>query len=72
MQVVVIDRFEGGFALCQSLENGDMQSIALFSLPTGAKEGDVLVIRQNTIRLDKQRTEQRKADMQKMMDGLWD
>ena len=72
MQTVVIDRFEGGFALCQSLNGNDIQSIALDRLPAGAKEGDILIIRNKNIEIDKQHTDQRKAAIRKKMDGLWD
>ncbi|MFZ5975142.1 MAG: DUF3006 domain-containing protein [Bacillota bacterium] len=68
----VIDRFEGGFAICQSLENGDMQNIARSQVPPEAKEGDVLSINGGNITIDKRLTEKRKASIQKKVNGLWD
>lgn len=69
---IVIDRFEDGFAVCQSLKNGDMQSVVRSRIPPGAKEGDVLIANGDTLVVDESLTAQRKAHIRKKMDGLWD
>ena len=69
--LAVIDRFEGGFALCESLADGKMRRFARSALPPDAKEGDVLRFDGDSVTLDPQRTKQRRAELQKKMDGLW-
>jgi hypothetical protein len=69
--LAVIDRFEGGFALCESLADGQMRRLDRSALPPEAKEGDVLRIARDSVTIDSRLTEKRKADMQKRMDRLW-
>ena len=40
---VIIDRFEGSYAVCER-ENGNVMDVIIIDLPSGAKEGDVLCI----------------------------
>jgi hypothetical protein len=68
---VVIDRFEGNFAVCEK-DNGEMISIERDKLPSVAKEGDALVIEQDNIYIDKDETEKRKNEIEKLMDDLWE
>jgi hypothetical protein len=68
---VIIDRFEGNFAVCEK-DNGEMISIERDKLPSDAKEGDALVIKQDNIYIDKDETEKRKNDIEKLMDDLWE
>ena len=67
----VIDRFEGDFALCQFLADGEMRRYARSALPSNAKEGDVLRIDGNSFAIDRQRTKKRRTEMQEKMDRLW-
>lgn len=68
---VVIDRFEGAFAVCEK-ENREMINIEKFRIPSEAKEGDMLIIEQDFIAIDKEGTEKRKSEIQKLMDDLWE
>lgn len=68
---VVIDRFEGNYAVCEK-ENGEIINIEKDKIPNEAKEGDVLVIENNGIIIDKEETEKRKEEMKKLIDDIWE
>lgn len=67
----IIDRFEGNYAVCED-ENKNMVNIERNKLPLPAKEGDVLSVEGNDIKIDIQETEARKQKIKKMMDSLWE
>lgn len=67
---VIIDRFEGGFAVCET-EDREIINIEKSKLPEHAKEGDVLVILNGSIGLDLSETEKRKREIEELTDGLW-
>ena len=48
---VTIDRFEGEFAVCEKPDR-TMINIEKEKLPVGAKEGDILVIEGDNIRIE--------------------
>ena len=62
--VLIIDRFEGDFAVVET-SNG-MINIPMADIPDNAKEGDVL-----TIRLDETAAAGRKQKIDKMMNDLF-
>ncbi len=66
---VIIDRFEGEFAVCEK-ENLDMMDIEIKKLPEGVREGDVLIIEGDDIKIDRDETENRKKRIKKLMDDL--
>jgi hypothetical protein len=68
---VIIDRFEGDFAVCEKHDR-TMVTIRRDKLPTGAKEGDVLIIEGDSIRIDVTETEKRKKRADDLMKGLWE
>lgn len=68
---VIIDRFEGSFAVCED-ENRKMINIEKAKLPKEAKEGSVLIIYGDKIEIDHIETENRKDRIKKMMDSLWE
>jgi Protein of unknown function (DUF3006). len=67
---VIIDRFEGDFAVCEK-ENREMMDIKRNTLPKEAKEGDVLNIEGNTITVDAVETEKRKKLIEALTRDLW-
>jgi hypothetical protein len=67
---VVVDRFEGKYAVCEK-EDRIMINVEKERLPHGVKEGDVLLIEGDTIRIDRSTTEGRTQDVRKLMDDLW-
>ncbi len=60
MQKLMIDRFEGEYAVCEDAQRG-MHQILRSLLPHGAKEGDCIVIAQDgRIAIDESETEKRR------------
>lgn len=68
----VIDRFQGAYAVCVSIDNGERQDIKVDTLPMGAKEGSVIVMHSGIALLDEEETRLRAARIQSLMDELWD
>jgi len=68
---VVIDRFEEDFAVVE-LPDGNMLNIKKNKIPSEAKEGDVLIIKNDEILIDREETKRRKSEIEKMMDDLWE
>jgi len=66
----VIDRFEGDFAVCEK-EDRTMLNVKRSKLPANAKEGDVLIIEGDTIKIDAAETAKRKKAVEKMMENIW-
>jgi hypothetical protein len=67
---VVIDRFEGSLAVCEKPDR-TMINIPRNKLPAGAKEGDVLVIEGDTIRIDEADTAKRRKKASDLLNELW-
>lgn len=71
MQKLIIDRFEGDFAVCEC-ENGSMKDIEKSILPQDAKEGSVLIVDDNgQITCDKQTEEDRRKKLFDMQNKLF-
>ena len=68
---VSIDRFEGEIAVCEQ-DNGEILNIEKSRLPENAKEGDVLDIDDDMITIDHDETKQRKEQIEKLVDDLFD
>jgi hypothetical protein len=67
---VVIDRFEGDYAVCER-DDRTMMNMERKNLPNGVKEGDALVIDGDTITVDRRKTRLNKQDVRRLMDELW-
>lgn len=67
---VIIDRFEGNYAVCEK-EDRTMMDIKKNDLPSEAKEGDVLNIDNNMITIDVEGTEKRRREIKKSTEDLW-
>ena len=67
---VIIDRFEGKFAVCEKTDHS-MINISKDKIPAGAKEGDILIIEGNNIKVDASGTANRKKNIENLMDDLW-
>jgi hypothetical protein len=67
---VVIDRFEGNFAVCEK-ENRQMIDIARSKIPYMAQAGDVLNISDDIITIDAEATEERKKRIEEISKDLW-
>lgn len=67
---VIIDRFEGNYAVCEK-EDRTMIDIERLKIPSGAKEGDVLFIKNNCIVIDEEETTKRKIEIEKLTEDFW-
>jgi tetrahydromethanopterin S-methyltransferase subunit B len=67
---VIIDRFEGDFAVCEK-EDRTMMDIEKSKIPTTAKEGDVLNITNDRITIDVEETKKRKKEIEELTKDLW-
>ncbi len=67
---VVIDRFEGNYAVCEK-DDREMIDIEKDKIPHSAKEGDVLCINDSVITVDIEETEKRKKEINELTKDLW-
>ncbi len=67
---VIIDRFEGDYAVCQK-ENKEIIEIRKEKIPEDAREGDILIIESETIKIDRIGTAKRKKMIESIMKDLW-
>ena len=65
MRTLIIDRFEGDFAVCET-EDLEFINLPKAALPSGAKEGDVIAIS-----IDKSETDKRKEEIEGLMNSLF-
>ena len=81
-RTMIIDRFEGIYAICEGEEDSkgkgkhkkDVRYFAIeqTELPEGAKEGDILVIRDDgTLAIDEAATKARREKIKKLQNNLW-
>lgn len=68
---VIIDRFEGKYAVCQQ-EDLSMINIEKSKLPKEAEEGDVLSVFDDTISIDKEETDRLKKQVEKLSKDVWE
>jgi hypothetical protein len=72
MKKLIVDRLEKTFAVCEQ-EDKNMVHILTEDLPKGVAEGNVIVINDNgTIQIDIEHTVQRKENMKKLMNELFE
>lgn len=71
MKNLVVDRFEGNYAICEDAEK-KLFAIDQSELPQGTKEGDVLAISdEGTLTFDRALTEQRRKRILGKQKDLW-
>ena len=68
---IIIDRFEGEIAICET-EEKEMININRANLPDGAAEGDIILFENDTIVIDNNAKEERRRQIEKLMDDLWE
>ncbi|MCL1951869.1 MAG: DUF3006 domain-containing protein [Oscillospiraceae bacterium] len=66
----IIDRIEGGLAVCER-EDSALENIPLCQLPEGVREGSVLVLRDGAWVLDLQAEQERRARLFERQEGLF-
>lgn len=57
-KILVIDRFEGDFAVCEDRESGKMHNIEISKLPQNVKEGDVIKLKNNQYSIDEEKNKE--------------
>ncbi|WP_427340562.1 DUF3006 domain-containing protein [Caloranaerobacter sp. DY30410] len=67
----IIDRFEGEYAVIE-LENLKVINILKDNLPQNAKEGDVVVIKDNECYIDIEETQKRNKQIKKFFEDLFE
>ena len=65
MKILIVDRIEADFAVCE-IEEGHFADIPLKALPDGIREGDVI-----KISVDTKETEKRKKNINDLMNHLF-
>ena len=68
--MLIIDRFEGDTAVCETAE-GQMVEILRSLLPPEAREGSVLLPEGKGYRLDLAEEERRRAGIKNLQNRLW-
>ena len=68
---VIIDRFEGNYAVCEK-EDRTMMNVKKSKIPGIVKEGDVLSINNDVIIIDIEKTQKRKRKIEKLTKDLWE
>ena len=67
--MIIIDRFEGQFAICG--QDGKWEQIERIRLPEGCKEGDCLELREGVYQLQRDQTQQKRAKAKERMEKLF-
>ncbi|MFC5467214.1 DUF3006 domain-containing protein [Cohnella suwonensis] len=70
MEHGVIDRFEGELAVIEIA--GTTCDFRRSDLPSEAKPGDAVVVENGIVRLDERGTQERKNDIDRLMDELFE
>ena len=55
---LIIDRFEGDYAVCENRDTEEITNISIDELPENAREGDVLKFENNKYELDEQKRQE--------------
>lgn len=72
MERLIIDRFEGGYAVCEK-ENGGCMDIPAALMPEGSEEGSCLILLDDgSFSLDKERTEARRKKIEDRFHNLFE
>jgi hypothetical protein len=66
----IVDRFEGDIAVVEI--EGKTHDFPKSLFPSEVKPGDIVVVDEEHIHIDKKQTEERKKDINKLMDELWE
>ncbi|UJZ87842.1 DUF3006 domain-containing protein [Heyndrickxia coagulans] len=67
----IVDRIEGEFAVCEK-DDRTTVDIRLSELPSGVQAGDVIILENGIPRIDRQLTKERKAQIKKLADELFE
>ncbi|GAA0127445.1 MULTISPECIES: DUF3006 domain-containing protein [Clostridium] len=66
----IIDRFEGEFAVCEKSDR-NMVNIKIKNLPKNAREGDVIILKNDIFHIDIEETIKRRKEIEELSRDLW-
>lgn len=69
---LILDRFEGNFAICENILTGEMLNINKNLIPHNTKEGTVLTYVNGNIAVDEKGTQERTERIKVKMNSLWE
>lgn len=69
--MIIIDRFEGEYAVCEE-EDGGFKKLPRVFLPAGSREGDCLIpAPDGSWQVDRAATAQRRQQIRRMLEDLY-
>lgn len=66
-----IDRFEENFAVCENRLTQEMILISKELIPTPSKTGDILILKNNILVIDKKTTNQEQEEIKNLVNQLF-
>jgi hypothetical protein len=66
---LIIDRFEGDYAVCED-EDQKFRNIKLLEMPEGVKEGDIIEMEMGNVTINKEATSFRSEEIEKLFNDL--
>ncbi len=70
--MLVVDRLEGEYAVCEDSETGKIKRLAKVMLPRNVSEGDCLIKEADEYKIDAISTTARRKEMQNKLNKLYD
>lgn len=71
MRILVVDRFEGNYVICED-DDRKLFAIGQEEMPANVKEGDAVIINdEGEIAIDAQETARRRQKTKKLQNDLW-
>lgn len=68
--MLIVDRFEGEFAVVENIDDDTTMSIPIKMIDEGVSEGDVVCLVDGIYRADAEQTKKRRAEMLALMKDL--
>lgn len=65
-----LDRFEGNVAVCEDRETKEMLDIPISQIPENAVEGDILSYENNSLSIEKEKTQEARKSIQDLVNSL--
>lgn len=69
--MLIIDRLEGEYAVCEDNDTEQMKKLPKVMLPSGAREGDCLVLEGGQWKIDATETLRRRRETAARLDSLY-
>ncbi|MEG2074743.1 MAG: DUF3006 domain-containing protein [Angelakisella sp.] len=69
--MLIVDRLEGEYAVCEDSENEKQKKIPKVMLPSGVREGDCLILENGDWKVNAVETLRRRKEAQELLDKLY-